>query len=76
MGRGSAGLRCYGDGPGVPVDSAPEAMERSYGQDVTDEFVKPSVVMEDGKPVATIDRDDSIIFFNSRPDRAREITGV
>lgn len=61
-------------GRGVPVDSAPEAMERSYGQDVTDEFVKPSVVMEDGKPVATIDRDDSIIFFNFRPDRAREIT--
>ena len=56
------------------VDSAPEDMDRSYGENVTDEFVKPSVVMEGGKPLATIDRDDSIIFFNFRPDRAREIT--
>ena len=61
-------------GRGIEVDSAPEAMDRSYGENVTDEFVKPSVVMEGGKPVATIDRDDSIIFFNFRPDRAREIT--
>ena len=43
-------------GRGIEVDSAPEAMDRSYGENVTDEFVKPSVVMEGGKPVATIDR--------------------
>ena len=40
----------------------------------TDEFVIPTVVVEDGKPVATIKDNDSVIFFNFRPDRAREIT--
>ncbi|MDL2217686.1 2,3-bisphosphoglycerate-independent phosphoglycerate mutase [Christensenellaceae bacterium OttesenSCG-928-M15] len=62
----------YGEGEEVP--SAVEAMDRSYEADVTDEFVKPSVVMQDGVPTATISRDDSVIFFNFRPDRAREIT--
>ena len=39
-----------------------------------DEFVEPAVVMENGKPVATVQDGDSVIFFNFRPDRAREIT--
>ena len=39
-----------------------------------DEFVVPTVIIEDGKPVATIKDEDSVIFFNFRPDRAREIT--
>ena len=43
-------------------------------KNVTDEFVVPTVVMKDGKPVATVQDGDSIIFFNFRPDRAREIT--
>ncbi|MGP1434357.1 MAG: 2,3-bisphosphoglycerate-independent phosphoglycerate mutase [Catonella sp.] len=49
------------------------AVESSYGSDVTDEFVVPTVIERDGKPVATIKNDDSIIFYNFRPDRAREI---
>ena len=49
-------------------------MDQSYNEKVTDEFVKPTVVLEDGKPVATIGENDSIIFFNFRPDRARELT--
>ena len=40
----------------------------------TEGFVEPAVVMENGKPVATIEDGDSVIFFNFRPDRAREIT--
>lgn len=61
-------------GQGEFAQSATEAMDQSYNEKVTDEFVKPTVVLEDGKPVATIGENDSIIFFNFRPDRARELT--
>ncbi len=49
-------------------------IQESYDREETDEFVKPTVVTEDGKPVATVQDGDSIVFFNFRPDRAREIT--
>ena len=58
-------------------DSAPDgetAMQRSYDKKVMDEFVLPCVIQESGLPVARIKEDDSIICFNFRPDRAREIT--
>ena len=61
-------------GEGLAVDSAVEAVANSYADDKTDEFVLPTLVMENGAPVATIKDGDSIIFFNFRPDRAREIT--
>lgn len=50
------------------------AMQASYDAGVTDEFVLPTVIVKDGAPVAKVSADDSIIFFNFRPDRAREIT--
>ncbi len=50
------------------------AIEKSYGQDVLDEFIIPTVIKENDKPIATVDNNDSIIFFNFRPDRARQIT--
>lgn len=50
------------------------AVQNSYDKDETDEFVKPTVIMKDDKPVATVKENDSIIFYNFRPDRAREIT--
>ena len=62
------------NGEGVTADSATEAIQNSYDNDKTDEFVLPAVVMDNGAPVATIKENDSIIFFNFRPDRAREIT--
>ncbi len=61
-------------GEGEFADNSVEAMELSYNAKETDEFVKPTVILEEGKPVATIDKDDAIIFFNFRPDRARELT--
>lgn len=61
-------------GEGVQADSAAGAVQASYDRDVTDEFVEPIVVMKDGNPVTTIKDKDSVIFFNFRPDRAREIT--
>ena len=50
--------------------SAVEVMEKSYANGVTDEFVVPAVTCEGGR----ISEGDSVIFFNFRPDRAREIT--
>lgn len=49
-------------------------IQASYDRSETDEFVKPTVAVEDGKPVATISDGDSVVFFNFRPDRARQIT--
>lgn len=62
------------DGQGIEEEDAVKAMQNSYDKGVTDEFVVPTVIMENGKPVATIEKGDSIIFFNFRPDRARQIT--
>ena len=53
---------------------AVNAVEESYARGDYDEFIKPVVITREGKPVATIDSNDSIIFINFRPDRAREIT--
>src|SRR5690606_27522857 len=61
-------------GKGVFADGAIEAMKKSYANGETDEFVKPTVILENGAPTATIGANDSIVFFNFRPDRAREIT--
>ena len=61
-------------GEGKTASSASEAMQQSYDAGETDEFVQPTVILQDGKPTATIAAGDSIIFFNFRPDRAREIT--
>ena len=63
-------------GEGVTSDSATGAIQASYDEGKTDEFVIPTVVLKDGAPVATIKDNDSIIFYNFRPDRAREITHV
>lgn len=62
---------------GVGVKTATDpvaALKASYDEGVTDEFVLPTVISEDGRPVATIENGDAVIFFNFRPDRAREMT--
>ena len=61
-------------GEGVTAASGVEAVAQSYEKGETDEFVLPTVVLKNGAPTATIQDGDSIIFFNFRPDRAREIT--
>lgn len=61
-------------GNGVQTDDAAKAVEDSYANGVTDEFVLPANVYENGKPIGLIEEGDSIVFFNFRPDRAREIT--
>ena len=61
-------------GEGVMAEDPIKAMEDSYAEDVTDEFVLPTVITENGEPVSLVKENDSVIFFNFRPDRAREIT--
>ena len=66
--------RALTDGIGEVADNAVLAISNSYEKGENDEFVLPTVIMENGAPVATIKDQDSVIFFNFRPDRAREIT--
>ena len=61
-------------GKGLTSDNAVKAVVQSYENKEQDEFVKPTVITENGKPTALISANDSVIFFNFRPDRAREIT--
>jgi 2,3-bisphosphoglycerate-independent phosphoglycerate mutase len=62
-------------GIGKPATDMVKAMEESYAEDVTDEFIKPIVHVDaDGKPVGTIQEGDVVIFFNYRNDRAKELT--
>ncbi len=62
-------------GEGVKATDCIQAMQESYDKGVTDEFVLPTVITdEEGKPLSLVKPNDSVIFFNFRPDRAREIT--
>ncbi|MDR3268708.1 MAG: 2,3-bisphosphoglycerate-independent phosphoglycerate mutase [Tannerella sp.] len=63
-------------GVGKPSECMTAAMEESYAEGVTDEFIKPVVHTENGKPVAVIEEGDVVIFFNYRNDRAKELTFV
>ncbi len=72
--RVKRGYDAMAAGVGSTAVSAVKAMQQSYDKGENDEFVQPTVIMQGGKPVATVEAGDSIIFFNFRPDRAREIT--
>lgn len=61
-------------GNGNKCDDALKAVKASYDEGVTDEFIKPTNVFENGNPIGLIEKGDSIICFNFRPDRARQIT--
>ena len=62
------------NGTGEKATSAVTAIESSYQKEIFDEFVEPTVIVNGEAPIATIEKNDSVIFFNFRPDRAREIT--
>ncbi len=61
-------------GTGTECTDPVEAVHASYEEGVTDEFIKPIKVYENGKPIGLLEKGDSVICFNFRPDRAREIT--
>ena len=62
------------NGEGEKATSAVKAIEDSYQKEIFDEFIVPTVILSGDEPVAKIEKNDSIIFYNFRPDRAREIT--
>lgn len=62
-------------GTGTPTKDVVTSIATSYGNDVTDEFIQPLVVVDENeKPLAVIEDDDVVIFFNFRTDRGRELT--
>lgn len=61
-------------GEGIPSSNIIDSLQKSYDEGITDEFILPITMTDKDKPVATIDDGDSIIFFNFRPDRARQMT--
>jgi 2,3-bisphosphoglycerate-independent phosphoglycerate mutase len=63
------------NGTGTPTHDVVTSIATSYGNDVTDEFIQPLVAVDSNeKPLATIQEDDVVIFFNFRTDRGRELT--
>jgi 2,3-bisphosphoglycerate-independent phosphoglycerate mutase len=73
--RTKLGYDAIVNGQGKQAKTAAEAIEASYAEDVSDEFVIPVVLVDDqDNPIATINDNDVIIFFNFRADRARQMT--
>ncbi len=67
--------KVYTTGEGLESSSAVEALDSAYDRGEGDEFVKPTVIVDEaGNPRSLIETEDSVIFFNFRPDRARQIT--
>ncbi|GEQ33351.1 2,3-bisphosphoglycerate-independent phosphoglycerate mutase [Marinilactibacillus psychrotolerans] len=62
------------NGEGVKANDPVEAVKSSYKNEKMDEFIVPTVIEKDGKPVGTVQDSDAIVFFNFRPDRASELS--
>ncbi|MBT4349513.1 2,3-bisphosphoglycerate-independent phosphoglycerate mutase [bacterium] len=63
-------------GQGIEVESASEAVNQAYNRGESDEFIQPTVIVKNKKPIATIKDKDAVIFFNLRSDRARQLAKV
>ena len=63
-------------GEGEHTEKIKDVIQQSYYNDITDEFIKPIVVTENGKPITTIKDGDVVVFFNFRTDRGRQLTNV
>ncbi|MCL4151451.1 UNVERIFIED_CONTAM: hypothetical protein GTU68_065693 [Idotea baltica] len=63
-------------GKGTPTTSAADALQQSYDNGKTDEFIDPFILVEEDKPVATLSEGDAVLFYNFRTDRGRELTHV
>ncbi|MEC4115462.1 2,3-bisphosphoglycerate-independent phosphoglycerate mutase [Myroides phaeus] len=65
------------NGTGVHSTNAVKSLEESYANNITDEFIEPIIMVDQNdKPLATIQADDVVVFFNFRTDRGRELTHV
>lgn len=74
--RTERAYRLLTQGRGQEGKSAEEIVSRSYTKGITDEFIEPSIITEDEKPIALIQPTDSVIFFNYRIDRPRQLTNA
>ncbi|MBU6324682.1 MAG: 2,3-bisphosphoglycerate-independent phosphoglycerate mutase [Bacteroidetes bacterium] len=63
-------------GEGIKSENLLESVREHYSRNITDEFMEPLLAEEDGKPVATIQPGDALVFFNFRTDRGRQLTQV
>ncbi len=63
-------------GKGNTSENILESIKKSYSEGITDEFIKPIVLTEHNKPIAIVEANDVIIFFNFRTDRGRQLTHV
>ncbi len=73
--RTQRGFELLVEGHGERATDPVAAVQKSYERGVTDEFVEPVVIVDDdGSPIGTLKDSDSVIFFNFRPDRARQLT--
>lgn len=72
--RTEKAYRAMTEGAGNPSDDPVAAIEASYKERVTDEFIRPIVIQSNGAPVARIQDGDAVIFFNFRADRTRQLT--
>ncbi|HLG23177.1 MAG TPA: 2,3-bisphosphoglycerate-independent phosphoglycerate mutase [Candidatus Manganitrophaceae bacterium] len=72
--RTEKAYRAMAEGRGTEENSPVDAVQKSYAAQVGDEFVRPIVIVKGGRPVGTIQDRDSVIFFNFRADRARQLT--
>lgn len=66
--------RMLTEGKGIQATDPITCLQESYAKEINDEYIEPSVIIENGQPIATIKNKDSVIFFNFREDRARELT--
>jgi 2,3-bisphosphoglycerate-independent phosphoglycerate mutase len=64
------------NGEGQSTENITKSIQESYNNDITDEFINPLVITENGKPTTTIKNDDVVIFFNFRTDRGRQLTNA
>lgn len=63
-------------GKGATASSALKSIQDNYDNNITDEFIKPTIITTNGQPIATIKEGDAVLCFNFRTDRCREITEV
>jgi 2,3-bisphosphoglycerate-independent phosphoglycerate mutase len=74
--RVALAYQCLVNAKGQTATSAAQAVKQAHEKQTTDEFILPTIITENGKPIATIQPDDVVICFNFRTDRCREITQV
>ncbi|MEW6540860.1 MAG: 2,3-bisphosphoglycerate-independent phosphoglycerate mutase [Bacillota bacterium] len=72
--RTARAYRAMVQGRGFQASSARQAVEQGYERGETDEFIQPTVIVRDDRPVGLVRDGDALVFFNFRPDRARQIT--